>query len=109
MSTESPRSDHAGIGQAMANVDQQEAEDEQEENIANGTEQAMQEVLPPVFRTHSTAVRARIAADQLALKQIIADLDAKIAALNEERTDAMLSYSAGEAARRALENGADHK
>ncbi len=105
MSTESARSDHAGLGQAMANVDQQEAEDEQEENIATGTEQAMADVLPPVFSTHSNATRNRVLAEQHTLRAIIADLDDKIAALNAERTDAMLAYSGLEANRRALENG----
>lgn len=99
------RADSDGLSQAMANVDRQEAADEQDEDIAIGTEQALTETLPPVFRTHSNAVRARLTADQYALKQIIADLDEKIASLNAERTDAMLSYSAGEAARRALETG----
>lgn len=105
MTTESPRSDHDGLSQAMANVDEIEHEEAQSEELVNGTEHAMQEALPPVFRTHSNAVRARLTADQYALQQIIADLDAKIAGLNAERTDAMLSYSAGEAAKRALGNG----
>ena len=57
------------------------------------------------FSTHSQALAGRLMAEERSLRETVADIDAKIAALNEERTDAMLAYSGVEHALRALETG----
>ena len=60
----------------------------------------------PVFTTHSHGVGALLAAQELALREIVADIDAKIAQLQAERTDAMLAYSMINAGKAARERGA---
>ena len=47
----------------------------------------------PIFRTHSTALAGEIAAKAESYKAMVAEIDARIAALEAERTDLMLSYS----------------
>ena len=58
-----------------------------------------------IFNTHSQALAGRLMAEEHALREVVADIDAQIAALNDQRTDAMLAYSGVEHALRALETG----
>lgn len=45
------------------------------------------------FNTHSNALAGRLIAEERALIEIVADIDAKIADLQAQRTDAMLAHS----------------
>ncbi len=73
-------------------------------------ERAVQEALEdktqtqPVFTTHSNALAGMLIAHERQLKEKVADIDAKIAELNAERTDAMLAESGVSAALQALQN-----
>ena len=60
----------------------------------------------PVFNTHSQALAGRLIAEERALKEIVADIDARIAELNAQRTDAMLAESGIARALEALQRGA---
>jgi hypothetical protein len=56
-------------------------------------EEALAKKDPPVFNTHSTALAGEMASKGKAYIAMVADVDAKIAALQAERTDLMLAYS----------------
>lgn len=58
-----------------------------------------------VFNTHSNALAGRLIAEENALREVVADLDAQIAKLQEERTDAMLAHSGVAHALQALQKG----
>lgn len=60
----------------------------------------------PLFNTHSQALAGRLLAEERALKEIVANLDARIAELNAERTDAMLAESGIVRALEGLQRGA---
>jgi hypothetical protein len=59
----------------------------------------------PIFNTYSTALAGKLRAEADGYKAQVADIDAKIAALQAERTDLMLSYSMLSAAMSARERG----
>lgn len=58
------------------------------------------------FNTHSQALAGRLIAEERALVEIVADIDEKIARLNDERTDAMLAHSGISNALSAMQRGA---
>lgn len=47
----------------------------------------------PIFRTHSSALAGEITAKAESYKAMVAEIDAKLAQLEAERTDLMLAYS----------------
>lgn len=57
----------------------------------------------PPFNTHSVALAGKLNAEAEGYKSQVADVDAKIAALQAERTDLMLAYSMLSAAMGARE------
>jgi hypothetical protein len=63
-----------------------------DERLEAGVAAALSEP-KPIFRTHSTALAGEIAAKAESYKALVAEIDARIAALEAERTDLMLSYS----------------
>jgi hypothetical protein len=79
-----------------------------EEEISQQEENAVAEALgkkePPVFNTHSTALAGEMASKGKAYVAMVADIDAKIAALQAERTDLMLAYSMLDHGMQAREN-----
>ncbi len=58
-----------------------------------------------VFNTHSVALARKLNAEAEGYKSQVADIDAKIQALQDERTDLMLAYSMLSAAAGARERG----
>lgn len=58
-----------------------------------------------VFNTHSQALAGRLIAEERALIEVVADIDAQIAKLNEQRTDAMLAHSMVSHALQAAQRG----
>lgn len=81
-----------------------EADENKDEQITQAVAKTAEQLLDdpaPVVTTHSHGVEALLAAQEISLKGIVADLDAKIALLNAERTDAMLAYSMLNAGRAA--------
>ncbi len=85
---------------AMKSVEAIEGVQHQDATIARRVADAVA-APAPVFNTHSHGVDALLASQELSLKAIVADLDSKIAALEAERTDAMLAFSMLNAARLA--------
>lgn len=58
-----------------------------------------------VFNTHSVALARELQAKADGIRSQVADIDAKMKALNDERTDLMLAYSMLSAAAGAREKG----
>jgi ABC-type amino acid transport substrate-binding protein len=85
----------------MANADKV-ADEELTRDLAKRTEDAMQ-APAPIFNTHSQALAGRLVAEERALIEQCADIDAKIAALQAERTDVLLAQSGITAALGAME------
>ena len=86
--------------QAIAAARQTEQESELVEAVREGVAAQAK-----VFNTHSQALAGRLIAEERALVEVVADIDAKIAKLNEERTDAMLAHSMVSHALQAAERG----
>ncbi|XAI96310.1 hypothetical protein [Microcystis phage Mae-JY30] len=59
----------------------------------------------PIFTTHSDGLAGEINAKAVAFKAMVAEVDAKIAALEAEREDLMLAYSMLSHAMTARETG----
>lgn len=94
--------DENPVKTAMQKVDQVEQHIDNAIDIADTIAKAI-DAPAPVYTTHSHGVDALFAAQEISLKAIVADIDAKIAALQAERTDAMLAYSMLSAGRMAKE------
>lgn len=86
---------------AARGVERTEQQDGKIKQAIAKTAEAALDTTAPIVTTHSHGVDALFAAQEISLKSIIADLDAKIALLNAERTDAMLAYSMLSAGRAA--------
>jgi hypothetical protein len=93
-----PRADSSGLSTAMRKVSEKE-------HAEAAVKQALDTRMDPVFNTHSHTVDAMFAAQEIALKALVGDIDAKIEQLQAERTDAMLAYSMLSAGRLAREKG----
>jgi hypothetical protein len=74
-------------------------------DVAQAVEDALADQSAPVFNTHSTALAGKMMAEAEGYRSMIADIDAKIEALNAERTDVMLAYSMLSKGIEAKENG----
>ena len=59
------------------------------------------------YTAHSQATAERLFIEERAIVETLNEIDAKIAALNEERADAMVAYGAIRAARETLTGGAN--
>ena len=81
------------------------SEDELRNQLAATVSEAIAAPAAPVFNTHSQALAGRLIAEQRALIEIVADIDAQLGALNAQRTDAMLAQSGITNALAALERG----
>lgn len=91
------RSDGA-VSAIRSSNEEQSLSDELQSAVAAGVAGAA-----PVFNTHSTALARELQAKADGIKSQIADIDAKLVALNDERTDLMLAYSMLSAAAGARE------
>jgi len=86
-----PERQDNGLGEALRRVDAGAAA---EGSAVTAVEKALTApVGKPIFNTHSNALAGEFNARAESLKAQIAEVDAKIAALNAERTDLMLTYS----------------
>lgn len=98
------RSDSDGLSAALkaaAASDQGSVTDTTSKAIAK----ALNDRQAPVFSTYSDGFLATCAAEEMRLKDAVADIDAQIAGLNAQRTNAMLAFSMVQAARLAREKG----
>lgn len=80
-------------------------EDVQTDAVEGAVERALQDRAPAIYNTHSIALAGEMNAKAEGIKLMVADMDAKIAALQAERTDLMLSYSMLSHGMQARENG----
>lgn len=81
---------------AMRNADAGERQKEEGEDQQDAIAKALAAGIAGkarTFNTHSQALAGRLIAEERALNEIVADIDAKLAELNEQRTDAMLAHS----------------
>lgn len=103
-----PRSDGAGLSKAITAASQPPPDGAGDVNAKarDAVQKALNDTSLPVFNTFTHAIDALFAAQELTIKAQVADIDAKIAALNAERTNAMLAFSMLSAGRMAKEKGA---
>lgn len=98
MSQESESKDET-LSTAMKAADAAHAEDSTlDKQLEREVGKAIKTSPPPQpparrFNTHSASTATLLAAEGERVKMLVSDIDDKIAALNEERTDAMLAYS----------------
>lgn len=100
--------DRSALSVAMRNADAANSDvaEKTGADLAKSVEEALtQDQGPPPFNSHSQSFAARLIAEERSLRETVGNIDAQIAALNAQRTDAMLAQSGITAALAALQRG----